>query len=74
MKYRKKNPRIAVKYIDSDTDNVLFEINDRNHTNIGELLSDYFADTVVKDELSKLKIPLPKNLMILCVAEYELKK
>jgi len=73
MIYKKKNPRISVKYVNSDTDDVLFEINDRNHSNVGELLSDYFADNVIKDELSKLKITLPKNIMILCVAEFELK-
>ncbi len=71
-KYKKKNSRISVKYINGETDDILFEINDRNHSNVGELLTDYYADIVVKDELTKQNKPLPNTLMILCVAEYDL--
>jgi cytochrome b involved in lipid metabolism len=71
-KYKKSTPRLSVKYIDSSNDNVLFEINDRNWSDVGELLTDFYVDQVVKTELERLKIKLPQNIMVLVVGEYEL--
>lgn len=71
MKYTKETPRLLVKFIDGDTDTVLFELNDRTWMNIGEILTDFAVDSIMKTEWKNKKIP--KNLMILVVSEYSLK-
>ena len=71
-KYKKSNPKLIVKYIDSDTDNILFEITDRNTMNVGELLTEYYVDNIIKEELKKKDIDLPENIMVLVVGEYSL--
>ena len=70
MKYAKKNPRLTVKFINNDTDEILFEIKDRTWMNVGELLNNIAVDNIMKHEF---KDYYPKNLMVLVVAEYELK-
>lgn len=71
-KYKKSQPKLIVKYIDSDTDEVLFEITDRNSMNIGELLTEYYVDNIVKEELKKKNMTPPENIMVLVVGEYSL--
>ena len=66
-KYISESPRLTVKFIDADTENLLFETNDRTWINIGEVLTDYFIDAVMKTEMKNKK--MPKNLMILIVKE-----
>ena len=70
MRYTKKNPRLIVKFINNDTDEILFEIKDRTWMNVGELLSNIAVDNIMKHEFND---NYPKNLMVLVVAEYELK-
>jgi hypothetical protein len=70
MKYVKETPRLTVKFIDADTEKTLFEVKDRSWMNVGELLTDYYVDTIVKNELGDKK--LPKNLMVLVVCEFKL--
>ena len=70
MKYTKKNPRLIIKFINNDTDEILFEIKDRTWMNVGELLHNVAVDNIMKHEF---KDNYPKNLMVLVVAEYELK-
>jgi len=72
-KYKKITPRLTVQYVNSDTEEVLFEINDRTWMNVGELLTNEYVDRVVKAELNHLNVDLPKNLMVLVVGEYEYK-
>ena len=67
-KYVKDKPRIDVQFIDSVSDEVLIEIKNRNWMNVGELFVDNCADSIMKSE----KIPLPKKLMVIAVAEYTL--
>jgi hypothetical protein len=71
MKYTKETPRLTVKFINADTEAVLFEINDRTWLNVGEIFSDYYVDAVMKTEMKDKK--KPTNLMVLVVGEYELK-
>lgn len=71
MKYTKETPRLTVKFIDSDTDEILFELKDKNWMNVGEVLTDYYVDNIVKHELKNKN--LPENIMVLVVSEYELK-
>lgn len=70
MKYSKSTPRLIVKFIDSDNDKVLFEIKDRTWMNVGEVLTDYGVDSIMKTEMKNKY--MPKNLMVLVVSEYEL--
>ena len=71
MKYTKETPRLLVKFIDSDTDTVLFELKDRTWMNVGEILTDFAVDSIMKNEWKNKKVP--KNLMVLVVSEYSLK-
>lgn len=68
MKYRKKTPRLVLKFIDSDTDEILFEVNDRTWLNVGEYFSDFNVTSIFRTEM-KDRV-MPKNLMILAVGEF----
>ena len=70
MKYEKKNPRLSVKYVDADTEDVLLEINDRTWMNVGEVLTDYYVTELINSEL---KDDAPDNLLVLVVGEYKKK-
>jgi uncharacterized FlaG/YvyC family protein len=70
MKYKKSTPRITVKFIDANTEDTLFEIPNRNHMDMGELFSDYYASAVIEKEIKDGKYP--KKILILAVAELEL--
>lgn len=74
MNYKKTNPRLLVKYIDSDTDEILFEINNRTWMDVGQLLNDNSIDNVVKNELKNMGYTkTPTNIMVLVIAEASLK-
>jgi len=70
MRYIKSSPRVTVKFVDSDTEDIIFEVKDRTWMNVGELLNDAAVDSIMKHEF---KGDYPKNLMVLAVAEFELK-
>jgi len=69
MNYAKDTPRLTVKYVDADTDEIIFEINDRNWMNVGELLSDHHVNEIIKQNGGD---SLPENLLVLVVGEYTL--
>lgn len=69
MRYIKDHARLTVKYINADTEEVLFEVPNRNHTNVGELLSDYYVTELMKQNLEGV---VPENLLVLVVGEYSL--
>jgi len=52
-RYKKETSRITAKFIDNDTEELLFEVNDRNHTNIGELFTDYVVSSLAEREIKK---------------------
>ena len=68
MKYTKDTPRLTVQYVDADTEEIVFEVNDKNWMNVGELLSDHYVNEVISQNVSKV----PENLMVLVVGEYTL--
>lgn len=70
MKYTKQSPRLTVKFIDSDTDTILFEVNDRTWMNVGEILTDNAIDSIMKNEWKNKT--LPNNIMVLVVGEFQL--
>lgn len=67
MKYVKKTPRLTVKYINANTDEILAEIHDKTWMNVGELLSDYHVS-----EFMKKNNLITDELMIIVVGEYDL--
>lgn len=71
-KYKKETPRIIVKFIDSDTENILFEIKDRNWMNLSELFPASTVSNLVINEMKNHK--LPKNVMVIAVSEYILEE
>ena len=70
MKYVKDTPRLTVKYIDSVTEETIFEIKDRTWINVGELLSDHYVTEI----LNQNRIKTPNELMVVVVGEYSLVK
>ncbi|MFW6246558.1 MAG: hypothetical protein ACOC22_00080 [bacterium] len=68
-KYIKENPRLKVQFFNSDNDELLFEIHDRTHMNIGEILTTYYVSKLINSEL-KGRV-LPENLLVLVVSEYK---
>lgn len=70
MRYTKTTPRLTVKFVDSDTNNVLFEIKDRTWMNVGEILNDGAISNIMKNEWRNKD--LPENLMVLVVGDYQL--
>lgn len=73
-KYKKETPRITFQFVDSDTEEILFEINDRNWMNIGELFSDGYFNEIIKRELTTTKRKPPKNILALASAEFFLEE
>lgn len=69
MKYAKTTPRLVVKFVDADTNKVLFEIKDRTWMNVGEVLNDGAVSSIMSTEF---KGTPPENLMILTVGDFEL--
>lgn len=69
MKYIKDTSRLTVQFINSKTDEVIFEIKNRNWTNIGELFTDHLATEIINQNIKGEK---PKNLLILAFGEYTL--
>lgn len=72
MRYVKESPRLTVKFINADTEETLFEIKDRSWMNVGQVLTDYQVDSIMKNELKNKK--MPENLLVLIVGEYQLKQ
>jgi hypothetical protein len=70
-KYVKDTPRLTVKFIDADTEKTILELKDRTWMTVGELLTDYTVDAVVKSELKDKR--LPERLLVLVVSEYTLR-
>jgi hypothetical protein len=72
MEYAKDTPRITVKFINADTEEVIFEITDRSCMTVGELFINGIATSLMQQEFKNKKKPMPKNIMILAVGEYKL--
>ncbi len=71
-KYRKKTSRISFQFVDSETEEILFEINDRNWMNIGELFSDGYFDEIIKREFKASNTKPRKIILGLASAEFYL--
>jgi len=69
IRYTKETSRIPVKFIDNDTEELLFEIKDRNHMNIGELFTDYVVSSTAAREIKKGEEP--DRIMVISVAIFK---
>lgn len=69
-RYIKETSRIDVKFIDAKTEEELFEVNDRNWMNVGEILSATHGDLLIQRELKGKK--LPKKVLVITVSELTL--
>lgn len=67
-KYKKDKSRIDIKFIDSETDEELVTINNRNWMNVGEIFVDGCVDQIMKTEVKNL----PKTVLVIAVSEYTL--
>jgi len=70
MRYAKATPRLTVKFVNSDTNEILFEVKDRTWMTVGELLTDGAITSIMNTEWKNKKVPT--NLMVLVVGEFEL--
>jgi hypothetical protein len=68
-RYKKETSRITVKFIDGDTEELLFEIKDRNHTNLGELFTDYVVSSLAEREIKNGVEP--DEIMVISVGVFK---
>lgn len=66
-KYIAETSRIDVKFIDANTEETLFEVNDRNWTNLGDIFTTTYGDMLIQRELKGKK--LPKKVLIISIKE-----
>lgn len=71
-KYIKETPRLTVKFLDADTNELIFEIKDRNWMNVGELFTDHHVDVLIKQTIDEEN--LPDNVIVLVMGEFFLQK
>jgi hypothetical protein len=71
-KYVKETSRIVVKFINAKTEEILFEIKDRNHMNIGDVFSPGIITNLLTQEYKGDINKMPKSLLILVAEEYSL--
>lgn len=72
MKYSKNSPRLTVQYVDAETDDILFEVPNRNWMNIGELLTDHYVDEMVKTNAKRKGFDPPEKLLVIVAGEFTL--
>lgn len=67
--YKKNLPRLTVKFLDGDdTSNVLFEVTNRNHMDIGEIFSDTYVTSLINQSIEDED--LPDNVIVLVTTQY----
>jgi hypothetical protein len=66
-KYVNETSRINVKFIDSDTEDVIFDIKDRNWMNFSEL----FPAHTVSELMTRDSKKQPDEIMVIAVAYYK---
>jgi hypothetical protein len=69
LKYKRETARISVKFIDAKTENVIFEVPDRNHMNVGEILTETYGNALLQKELKERNLKFPQRVLVLTVSE-----
>ena len=72
MRYSKATSRLTVQFVNSDTEQILFEVKDRSWMNVGDILTDGAITSIMANEYKNK--PLPQNLMVLVVGEFGLQE
>lgn len=70
-RYLKDSQRLTVKFVDSNTNELLFEVNNRNIMDIGEMFSDTYVNQITQDYLSGET--LPEDITVLVIGQYKLR-
>lgn len=69
VNYIKNVPRLTVKFLDGDdTSKVLFEVNNRDHMNVGEMFSDTYVTSLINQTIDEEN--LPDNVLVLVTANF----
>jgi hypothetical protein len=68
MRYAKQSPRLAVKFIDGVTNELLFSIEDRSWMDIAELFTDHYVDEIIKQQYKGKK--MPEHVVVLVAGNY----
>lgn len=68
-RYIKDTPRLTVKFLDGkDTSKLLFEVNNRDHLNVGEMFSDTYVSALVEQTIEQEN--LPDNVLVLVTGQF----
>ena len=70
-RYSKDSPRLNVKIFDGDTEDLLFEIKDRDHMDVSDFFTDHILDQIIKRELDEDE--LPSQLVVVVSADFKLR-
>lgn len=67
-RYIKDSPRLTVKFLDGDdTSKLLFEVNNRDHLNVGEMFSDTYVTALIEQTIDQQN--LPDNVLVLVTGQ-----
>lgn len=66
--YKKDHPRLTVKFLDPNDNSLLFEVNDRDHMNVGEMFSDTYVSALINQSIDMND--LPENVTVLVVGNF----
>lgn len=67
-KYINKTSRLSVKFFDGDTNELLFEISNRNWMDIGEMFAAHNVSELIDQTIAEQN--LPDNVIVLTSGEY----
>lgn len=67
--YIKNVPRLTVKFLDgNNTNKLLFEVNNRDHMDVGEMFSDTYVTSLIKQSIQEQN--LPDNVLVLVSSNF----
>jgi hypothetical protein len=72
MNYTKESPRITVKIYDSNTEELLITISNRNWMDVGQVFPAHNVTALIKEEFKNKKKPIPKKVIVMVAEEYKL--
>jgi uncharacterized protein YggL (DUF469 family) len=64
-RYAKSSPRLTVKFLDGETNELLFEVNDRNHMNVGDIFTDTHVSELINRTIKAENLPESVNVMVI---------
>jgi hypothetical protein len=67
-RYIKEVPRLTVKFLDGNNNKLLFEVNNRNHLDVGEMFSDTYVTSLINQTINEQN--LPDNVLVIVSAIY----